>query len=118
MKSRLFGSKYFSTLFFILAISLSGSMPVVAMDLQHAKGMGVVGETQSGYLGVVNSSVSGDVKAMVVDINKKRKNKYQEIAKRNGTSVSAVEKLAGKKAIARTPSGQYVMSSSGEWVKK
>ena len=118
MKPKLLFSKYFSVLFFILTVSLGWSMPAAAMDLQQTKEMGAVGETQSGYLGIVNSAVSGGVKSLVADINKKRKSKYQEIAKRNATSVSAVEKLAGKKAIARTPSGQYIMSSSGKWIKK
>jgi uncharacterized protein YdbL (DUF1318 family) len=34
------------------------------------------------------------------------------------SSVDAVEALAGKKAIERTPPGQYVRLPSGQWVKK
>ena len=118
MKSRLSIRNPFLTILFILTRSFSWSMTAVAMDLQHAKEMGMVGETQSGYLGIVNSAAPAEVKALVNDINKKRKDKYQEIAKRNGTSVTSVEKLAGEKAMSRTPSGQYVMSPSGKWMKK
>ena len=55
---------------------------------------------------------------MVNDINTKRKAHYQAIAKRNNTSLNVVEQLAGKKAIEKTPSGQYVKLPSGAWVKK
>lgn len=118
MKSRLSIRSPFLTILLILTISFSWSMTAVAMDLQHAKEMGMVGETQSGYLGIVNSAAPTDVKALVDDINNKRKSKYQEIAKSTGTSVSSVEMLAGEKAMARTPSGQYIMSPSGKWMKK
>jgi len=118
MKSRLLCSDLFLASLFIITLSFGWSMQAVAMDLQSAKKTGMVGETRSGYLGIVSSAASAEVKALVADINKKRKSKFQEIAKRNGTSVSAIEKLAGKKAISKTPPGQYIMTPSGKWVKK
>ena len=39
------------------------------------------------------------------------------IAKKNGTSLSAVEALAGKKAMAKTPTGQYIKVGK-KWKKK
>ncbi len=106
----------------LLCIGVAGligwSAPAWAITLDQAKSQGLVGEQPNGYLGVVVANASGEVQALVADINQKRKAEYQGIARRNNTSVEAVEALAGKKAIDRTPPGHYVRQPSGQWVKK
>jgi len=102
----------------IMLAGLGWSAPGWAIDLQSAKSQGLVGEQPNGYLGLVKASVSADVKTMMNDINAQRKKEYQVIAQRNKTKLNVVEALAGKKAIERTPSGQYVKLPSGQWVKK
>lgn len=104
-----------SAFFCIVLLIVSAS--VFALDLQGAKARGLVGEQLNGYLGVVSSSASGGVNALVVEINKKRKQKYQSIAKKNGTSLDTVELLAGKKAIEKTSPGNYIQTATG-WRKK
>jgi hypothetical protein len=89
----------------------------LALSLDEAKAAGLVGEQPDGYLGVV-AGAQPDVASMVERINSERRAHYVEIAKRNGTSVSAVEALAGKKTIERTPSGEYVMVPGRGWVRK
>lgn len=87
-----------------------------ALDLQTAKAKGYVGEQANGYLGMVKNAAG--VKALVNDINSRRKAHYQQIAKKNATSLQVVEALAGKKAIDKTPRGQYVRDPSGNWIRK
>ena len=87
-----------------------------SIDLQSAKAAGQVGEQPSGYLGVVNNGPG--VGALVQSINQQRRAAYQDIAQKNGTSLTAVEQLAGKKAIEKTPPGQYIMAPSGQWLRK
>ena len=89
-----------------------------AIDLQTAKSQGLVGEQPNGYLGSVKGQPTADVAALMQEINAARKKEYQKIAKRNNTQLAVIEKLAGQKAIDKTPSGQFVKSPSGEWVKK
>ena len=89
-----------------------------AMSLQDAKTQGLVGEQPDGYLGLVKSNASAEVKALMSDINAKRKQAYQAIAQKNHTDLNVVESLAGKKAIERTPNGQYVRLPSGQWIRK
>jgi len=89
-----------------------------AEDLDAAKAAGLVGERPDGYLGLVSASAPPAVKQLVQDINAKRKLKYAEIAKQNGTEVDAVAALAGAKLIERTPAGQYVMGVDVHWQKK
>ena len=87
-----------------------------ALTLEEAKTKGLVGEKASGYLGMVGAG-SGDVQALVGDVNQKRRQAYEEIAKRNGTPVTTVEALAGEKAIQNTRSGNFVEGPGG-WLKK
>jgi uncharacterized protein YdbL (DUF1318 family) len=99
-----------------LIAGLGVSALAFSLELDAAKSSGLVGEQPSGYLAAVGTPTP-EVTALVNDINAKRKAAYGEIAQRNGTALNAVEQLAGKKAIEKTPSGQYVRLPSGEWTR-
>ena len=86
-----------------------------AMTLQAAKAAGFLGEQANGYVGVV--SANPEASQIANSINAQRKTEYQSIATRNGTTLDAVEALAGQTAINKTPGGQYVNTGSG-WQKK
>jgi uncharacterized protein len=85
-----------------------------AIELDEAKRTGLVGETAEGYLGVVNPAAPGEVRALVDDINARRRAEYQRIARDNGISLEQVELLAAGKAIDRTPKGGWVRID-GTW---
>ncbi len=87
-----------------------------AVSLEEAKAKGMVGEKPNGYLGVVTPS-GPDVQALTNEVNEKRRQAYEDIAKRNRTSVDSVEALAGEKAIQNTKPGNYVEGPGG-WKKK
>lgn len=78
-----------------------------ALDLSTAKQQGLVGEQRNGLLGAVNTQ-RADVAELVELINARRVVAYQKIARKNGTDLQVVQSLAGKKAIEKTPSGQFV----------
>lgn len=78
----------------LLALALF-AMPASALDLAQARAQGLVKETPSGYLSVVKPS--SEVNNLVKNINAGRKAEYQRIAKKNGTPLSTVEQLAGKR---------------------
>ena len=90
--------------------------PFFAIDLQTAKTQGLVGETTSGYLEAVKPP-SAETKALIDSVNAKRKQKYQDIAERNKTSLQAVEQLAGKKAIEKSAPGSDIKLGSS-WQQK
>ncbi|MEM7193757.1 MAG: YdbL family protein [Pseudomonadota bacterium] len=103
----------------ILVVLLSLFMAfngAIAANLNTAKSNGQVGETPSGYLEPVGSQ-AGDISALVKRVNDQRRAKYKSIAKKNGTSLKAVEAIAGKKAIDKTRKGHYV-KIGGSWKKK
>jgi hypothetical protein len=87
-----------------------------ALSLAEAKTKGLVGEKSNGYLGAVNPS-NAEAQALIEDINQKRRKAYEDIAKRNGTSIQGVETLAGEKAMQNTKPGNFVEGPGG-WVKK
>ena len=89
-----------------------------ALTLEEAKTQGMVGEKPSGYLGVVATGASAAVQGLVDDINQKRRQTYEDIARRNATKREAVEMLAGETAIKNTRPGNFVQLPSGQWVKK
>lgn len=95
---------------------LLAAQPAHALDLQTAKDQGLVGETPAGYLEAVKQP-SAEVKALIDSINSQRREKYQEIAARNKTSLEAVELLAGKKAIEKSSPGSYIKIGDS-WQKK
>lgn len=101
----------------IFAILLIPTM-AFALSLDAAKSSGAIGETPTGYLEAVSPNPSADVVALVKDINGKRKAQYESIAKKNGTGLKAVEALAGKKAIEKTPPGEFVKLPNGSWKRK
>jgi len=87
-----------------------------AMDLDTAKSRGLVGERADGYLGVVVDDPSPEIKSLVADVNAKRRERYEQIAKQNGIDLADVEARAGQRAIQLTTSGGWVFVS--RWEKK
>lgn len=109
----------FRSIFSVLAIVFFiAAAPALAqsMSLDEAESRGLVGEQLNGYLGVVEA-IPG-VQALVDDINLKRRQLYRDIARKNGIPLSAVEKLAGQKAIEKSQPGEIVQDANGQWVRR
>ncbi len=104
----------------LMALVLATPAAALSLDdaksrLDSAKSEGLVGEMPSGYLGVVTGS--GDAAAIADAINQARRDEYARIAEKHNIPVSQVEVVAGKKALEKTPSGQYIQVD-GRWVRK
>lgn len=104
----------------VLAFGISASVLAMGLDeakqkLESVKQQGLVGETQTGYLEVVRAE--GQASEVVEAINSARRDEYKRIAEKHNIPVTQVETVAGKKAIEKTPAGQYVQMG-GKWVKK
>ncbi len=97
-------------------ITLTITFSAWAISLEQAKQQGLVGEMANGYLGVVFTSP--EVTSLVEGVNKKRKELYLDIARKNKLTMKQVTALAGEKAIAKTRSGHLIKMASGNWIKK
>ncbi|MFQ5474165.1 MAG: YdbL family protein [Dehalococcoidia bacterium] len=102
----------------IVAFALAAAPGAHADALDDLKASGRVGEQIDGYVGIVTSSPSEELRALVDDINRKRRERYAEIARKRGVDISQVAALAGEKLVLRAPPGQYVRDSRGEWRKR
>ena len=103
---------------FVLVAVLGVPAAASGLDLDRAKGQGLVGEKADGYVGIVVAQTNSLVQALVNSVNAKRRAAYEEIAKKNGTSVDAVALLAGAKLVERAAKGEWVTDADGVWRKK
>lgn len=107
----------------ILALALAfWAAAAGAMNLQQAmaalgeaKDKGQVGEQTDGYLGVVGNDAQAAEIARL--INEARRAEYQKMATQNGIQLSDVEAIAGKKAIEKTETGNFIRLD-GQWQRK
>ncbi len=102
----------------ILAFGTGLTQPAFAGALEDAKASGYLGERPDGYLGLVKPGAPASAGGLMNDINAKRRGRYGEIAKKNNTSLQAVEAIVGNKLIKKAPPGTYVMDASGTWIRK
>ena len=99
-----------------LTIMVTMSFSALALTLQDAKKQGLVGEMPDGYLGAIKTNAQ--VASLVSSVNKKRKDLYISLARKNKITLNQVSALAGKKAIQKTASGNFIKNEKGQWVKK
>ena len=102
---------------YLLIVSL-GISHAMAGALDQPKADGKIGEQSNGYLGLVHQNVSPDIKALVRDVNAKRKARYQAIAEKQSVPLNEVEQVGGVTAIEKTLPGNYIKNNSGRWRKK
>jgi uncharacterized protein YdbL (DUF1318 family) len=82
---------------------------------QSAREAGLVGEKPDGYLGFV-SAPSPAIKALVEDINIKRRAAYSKEALANGATIEEMALRTGCRLIAeRTVAGEKYQTPSGQW---
>ncbi|MBU2972344.1 YdbL family protein [Pseudoalteromonas sp. C2R02] len=99
-----------------LIIMLSMSFSALALTLQDAKKQGLVGEMPDGYLGAIKNNAQ--VASLVNSVNKKRKDLYISLARKNKITLGQISALAGEKAIQKTASGNFIKNAKGQWIKK
>ena len=108
-------SRVAGLLILLLGAALAGA---AEYDLDRAKREGLVGETLEGYVAVVDeASAPSAVRALVEEVNARRREEYRRIARDNGIELEQVEALAAKKAIDRTRAGDWVRLN-GKWQQK
>jgi uncharacterized protein YdbL (DUF1318 family) len=88
-----------------------------AIDLHDAKEQGLVGEANTGYLAAIGTP-SAEVKALVAEVNGKRKAEFERTAKKTGATLEQVRVRFYELAVQRTAPGHYYQDVSGSWKRK
>lgn len=109
--------KYTKKMLLTASAALVLTAQAFALDIGSLKDQGIVGELANGYVGIVASNAPAEVKNFVDEINAKRKQVYQGIAKKNNISIDKAEAIAGQSNIERTKNGHYI-NDKGAWQKK
>jgi len=89
-----------------------------ALDIRDAKTQGLVGEANTGYIAAVTSPASAEVRALLADVNAKRKTQFEAAAKKTGAKTSQVANRFYELAVQKTVAGGFYQDSSGRWKKK
>jgi uncharacterized protein YdbL (DUF1318 family) len=88
-----------------------------AIDIHSAKEQGLVGEANTGYLAAIGTP-SAEVKALVAEVNEKRKAEFERTAKKTGATLVQVRARFYELAVQRTEAGHYYQDASGNWKRK
>jgi uncharacterized protein YdbL (DUF1318 family) len=89
-----------------------------AIDIRDAKGQGLVGEANSGYIAAVQAPASAEVRALISDVNGKRRAEFTRTAQSTGATVAQVAIRFYELAVQKTASGHFYQDAGGRWKKK
>jgi len=89
-----------------------------AIDIRTAKAEGLVGEANTGFVAAVQTPASAEVRALIADVNSKRKAQFESTARKTNTTAAQVANRFYELAVQRTASGHFYQDSAGRWKKK
>ena len=103
----------------IAAAAVLGGLSVAASAQRDpayaaARAGGEVGEQPDGYLGLVGAA-SGDLRALVNNINIQRKSAYTQKAQASGATVEQLAFTSGCNLILQTNAGEKYKTPDGVW---
>ncbi|MEM6492158.1 MAG: DUF1318 domain-containing protein [Pseudomonadota bacterium] len=89
-----------------------------ANPLDDARAQGWLGERPDGYIGLVDPSAPASAKALMDDVNAKRRALYAQRAAAAGVRISDYQAIAAGEIFDSLPRGVFVMDASGAWSRK
>lgn len=118
MKITLFTSAPHSLKTFVLfmALLLSFSPGLLAIDLQTALSKGLAGEVDNGYL-AIPPGASSEAQQLVSSVNTQRRTAYASLAEKNGVSPEIAGQATFEKRYPQFPVGTWVKIQE-RWMQK
>ena len=89
-----------------------------AIDIDSAKNQGLVGEANTGYLAAVRQPASAEVRALIADVNAKRRAQFERTARSTGATLEQVQVRFYQLAVEKTRRGHYYQDTGGSWRRK
>jgi uncharacterized protein YdbL (DUF1318 family) len=109
--------KWFAVLASLVVIAGLSATPAEAQSLDQLRASGVVGERFDGYAQALGGA-SGQVRALVSQVNAKRRRLYQQRAAEQRVSAGQVGRVFAGQIMQRAPRGTPFLSESGRWTRK
>ncbi len=79
---------------------------------------GVIAERFDGYVEIRDSNAPGEARALVADVNAKRRALYTQRADESNVPVAEVGKVFANKIVETAPSGTYFRRPGGDYVRR
>ena len=100
----------------VASLALPASAPAQeSAAIVAARRAGQVGERYDGYLGLVNASVSAELRRQVAAVNIRRRALYSDLATRRGVTREEVGVTAACSLLKRVSVGEYYLAGQGGW---
>ena len=107
----------------LIALATAGAVVATSAYAQRdpayaaARASGEVGEQPDGYLGIVGGATP-TLRALVNNINIKRKAAYTQKATSSGSTVEQMAFVSGCNLIGQTSAGEKYQTPTGEWATR
>lgn len=101
----------------VLTLTTTAALAQRDPAYQAARQAGQIGEQTDGYLGFVTTPTPA-IRALVLDLNIKRKAAYTERAGATGSTVEQFAFTSGCNLIAQTSPGEKYQSPDGRWLTR
>jgi len=92
--------------------------PALADALDSYRMNGVIAERFDGYVEIRDPNAPGDARALVQEVNAKRRAIYSKRATESNVPVEEVGKIFANEIAKKAPSGTYFRRSGGDYVRK
>lgn len=99
---------------------VAGSGPAPAQEgaLDSYRASGVIAERFDGYVEIRNPTAPAEARALVEDVNAKRRALYTRRAVESDVAVEQVGKLFATKIVETAPVGTFFLQPGGDYVRK
>jgi uncharacterized protein YdbL (DUF1318 family) len=87
-------------------------------QLDAYRANGVIAERFDGYVEIRDSNAPSEARALVADVNAKRRALYNQRASGSNVPVEEVGKVFANKIVETAPSGTYFRQPSGGYIRK
>jgi len=103
-------------------VALLAAGPALAQEqprtLDAPRSTGIVAERWDGYAILRDNTAGADVRAVVETINRKRRDHYSEVARREGTTIESVGRIYAQQIFGQAPAGTWFLGEDGNWKRK
>jgi len=102
----------------LIFLVVTVALPAAAQSARDLKNSGAVGERLDGYLGIVDGSAGGNIRAAIEAINAQRRQAYEGASRDSGRARSEVEAVAGARLRDKARAGDWVQNAAGQWIQR
>ena len=100
----------------LMVVSAAGAVAAQALDALRASR--TIAERFDCYVMVRGGSADASAKALVDEVNAKRRAIYEKRAKEEGVPVDQVARVYAAQVMQSAPAGTYFLTESGSWIRK